>query len=53
MLQIKKQLQTTNNQVQLLLIKQPDTEQEKFLKFVYNLKEQEKKKIINIIIKNI
>ena len=50
---IRKELKNNNIAIELLLIRQPDAEQEKFLKFIYNLKEQDKKKIINIIIKNI
>lgn len=50
---IRKELKSISIGVELLLIRQPNTEQEKFLKFVYNLKEQDKKKIINIIINNI
>lgn len=50
---IRKELKSISIGVELLLSRQPDIEQEKFLSFVYNLKEQDKKKIINIIIKNI
>lgn len=50
---IKKELKSTSISVELLLTRQPDTEQEKFLKFIHNLKEQDKKKIINIIVNNI
>lgn len=50
---IRKELKSISIGVELLLTRQPDKEQEKFLKFMYNLKEQDKKKIINIIINNI